>query len=517
MPELIVTSRYLKSGSAKNLANYVKYIATREGAVATSENNGNTQATQKQQDFITKMLQDIPDVVKLAEYSEYVQSPTQRNATALITRALDENAERIVERENYIGYLANRPGAVKYGSHALFSFDNTPIDLNAVANEIANHKGTVWTHVVALRRDNAQRMGYDTLETWRELVKRQIPNIAKAQKIDMKNLRWYAAFHDKETNPHVHIVVYSTNEREGYLTNQGIEQIRSSFANDIYQDELHHLYARQTEVRNQLKQESAELMKEIAKSFSDGDANEELCNLVLRLQQQLNEAKGKKVYGYLNADTKKTVDDIFKLLAGHPSIEKMYKLWCEMERLKHDVYSSAKITPLPLIDNPQFKSVKNMIIKAVLDMNMPAPNPYSIPLNDDSDLDDNLSDDVFDWNDEDAVEVKMDSFNVYMKWSDEYKRAYKLYYKKDATDDEKEESVALQLRKEIFLRFTTLEKYMPMIKKSHSHITSRLLTVFLNLNQHQAKCNHTCNTVLARCIAMDLELSRTTRNPLNGS
>jgi len=443
MPKLIVTSRYLKSGSAKNLANYVKYIATREGAITTSENNGTAQATQKQQDFITKMIQDIPDVVELSEYSEYVQAPTQRNATALITRAVDENAERIVERENYIGYLANRPGAVKYGSHALFSFDNTPIDLNAVAKEIANHKGNVWTHVVALRRDNAQRMGYDTLETWRELVKRQIPNIAKAQKIDMKNLRWYAAFHDKETNPHVHIVVYSTDEREGFLTNQGIEQIRSSFANDIYQDELHHLYARQTVVRNQLKNESAKLMKELAKSFSDSDANEELSNLVLKLKQQLTEAKGKKVYGYLNADTKKTVDDIFRILAHHPNIEKMYKLWCEMEQLKHDVYSSAKITPPALIDNPQFKSVKNMIIKAVLDMNMPVPNPYSVPLNDDSDLGDDLSEDVFTWNDEDAVEVEVGSSDVYMKWSDKYKRACKLYYKKDATDDEKEEAVAL--------------------------------------------------------------------------
>ena len=443
MPKLIVTSRYLKSGSAKNLANYVKYIATREGAIVTCENNGTAQATQKQQEFITKMIQDIPNVVELSEYSEYVHSPIQRNATALITRAVDENAEHIIERENYIGYLANRPGAVKYGSHALFSFDNTPIDLNAVAKEIANHKGNVWTHVVALRRDNAQRMGYDTLETWRELVKRQIPTIAKAQKIDMKNLRWYAAFHDKETNPHVHIVVYSTDEREGFLTNQGIEQIRSSFANDIYQDELHHLYARQTEVRNQLKSESEVLMKELAKSFSDGDANEELCNLVLQLQKQLHKAKGKKVYGYLKADTKKTVDDIFEILAQHPNIEKMYKLWCEMEQLKHDVYSSAKITPPALFDNPQFKSVKNMIIKAVLDMNMPVPSPYSIPLNDDSDLGDNLSNDVFTWNDEDTVVIEVDSFDVYMKWSDEYKNACKLYYKKHATDDEKEEAVAL--------------------------------------------------------------------------
>lgn len=169
MPRLIVTSRYLKCGSKKNLKNYVTYIATREGVVQTFN-----------------------------------------------------------ERENYVGYLANRPN-----SHGLFSQTDAPINLNKIAKEISEHKGNVWTHVVSLRRDDAQKMGYDNLNAWRDLVVRQIPNIAKNQKIDLKNLQWYAAFHDKKTNPHVHIIVYSTNEREGFLTNHGIEKIRSGFANDI--------------------------------------------------------------------------------------------------------------------------------------------------------------------------------------------------------------------------------------------------------------------------------------------
>lgn len=124
--------------------------------------------------------------------------------------------DRLTSRENYVGYLANRPGAVKFGSHGLFSQSDEPINLEKVAKEIANHGGNVWTHVVSLRRDNAQAMGYDNLKAWRELVKRQIPNIAKNQKIDMANLKWYAAFHDKKTNPHVHIIVYSDNEREDF-------------------------------------------------------------------------------------------------------------------------------------------------------------------------------------------------------------------------------------------------------------------------------------------------------------
>ena len=310
MPKIIVTSRYLKKGSKKNLKNYVKYIATREGAV--------------------------PPVNK---------------------------------RENYVGYLANRPGSVKFNTHGLFSQTNEPINLEKVAKEIANHGGNVWTHVVSLRRDDAQKMGYDNLKAWRELVIRQIPSIAKNQKIDLKNLRWYAAFHDKETNPHVHIIVYSTDEREGFLTNHGIEKIRSGFANDIYSDELHHLYEQQTDLRNLLKKESEQLMKQLAEKVSQNkNFDVELIDLVLKLHNQLVESKGKKVYGYLKSDVKKTVDEIFARLADNESVKKMYELWCEMEQQKHDVYSSAKVGFPSLVDNKEFKSVKNMIVQTVLQM-----------------------------------------------------------------------------------------------------------------------------------------------------
>ncbi len=223
--------------------------------------------------------------------------------------------------------------------------------------------------MVSLRRDDAQKMGYDNLKAWRDLVIRQIPNIAKNQKIDMKNLRWYAAFHDKKTNPHVHIIVYSTNEREGFLTNHGIEKIRSEFANDIYADELHHLYEQQTDLRNLLKKESEQLMKQLAEKVSQNkNFDVELINLVDKLHTQLMESKGKKVYGYLKSDIKKTVDEIFAKLANNDSIKKMYDLWCEMEQQKHDLYSSARIDFPALTYNKEFRSVKNMIIQTVMKM-----------------------------------------------------------------------------------------------------------------------------------------------------
>lgn len=458
MPKLIVTSRYLKSGSGKKkqLYHYVKYIATREGSVPIPNANETAPATKSQQELISSLLHDFPDSKELFEYEDYQKNPTIKNGSALISVILDRNMDRLTSRENYVGYLANRPGTVKFGSHGLFSQSDEPINLEKVAKDIANHGGNVWTHVVSLRRDNAQAMGYDNLKAWRELVKRQISNIAKNQKIDMANLKWYAAFHDKKTNPHVHIIVYSTNEREGFLTNHGIEKIRSGFANDIYADELHHLYAQQTDLRNQMKKESEQLMKQLADNISQNDVdNAELIDLVAKLHEQLNSSKGKKVYGYLKADVKKTVDEIFIRLAENESIQKMYSLWCEMEQQKHDVYSSARVQFPKLADNKEFKSVKNMIIQTVLDMNSPVVDieieePELTEKTDDDITDippqiDEFDNAVYFDNDDMAANGFSCSSKIspkepddspkskyYLKWSNAYKEACKLIYNKQS-------------------------------------------------------------------------------------
>ena len=372
MPRIIVTSRYLKSGNKKNVSNYVKYIATRPGSVTKDIPNENKQVTEKQKELIETMLKDFPDSQTMYEYDDYVANPNQSTASAFISEVIERYSDRMDSMQNYISYLANRPGAVKHGKHALFSQEDKEIELNKVAKEITEHKGNVWTHVVSLRREDAEKMGYTNLESWRQLILRNIPVIAKQSKIDLKNLKWYAAFHDKKTNPHVHIVVYSTNVREGFLTKAGIEKIRSAFANDIYHDELYSLYGQQNTIRNELKKESEELMASLSVvSKDDFEMSPEVIQLVSKLSAQLNEHKGKKYYAFLKPQVKQTVDEIFSQLADNEKIKKMYELWCELEQKKHDTYSSAKITFPPLTDSVQFKSVKNMIIKTVLDMNLP--------------------------------------------------------------------------------------------------------------------------------------------------
>ena len=99
---------------------------------------------------------------------------------------------------------------------------------------MAEHSGNVWTPVVALRREDAERLGYDSAENWQALVNASICDIAKAYKIRLENLRWYAAFHQKPNQVHIHMILFSADSKEGYLTKEGIRQVKSAFARRIY-------------------------------------------------------------------------------------------------------------------------------------------------------------------------------------------------------------------------------------------------------------------------------------------
>lgn len=373
MPKIIVTSRYMKSGSHSHIGNYVKYIATREG-VEVSEKS--IFSTKNQEQLIQKLLNDFPDSKNLPEYEKYSADKNSRNASECITAIIDNNMDLLASREIYINYLGTRPNAVRIGSHGLFSETDEPINLAKTAREVAMHEGNIWTHVVSLRRDDAERMGYNNLPVWHDLVKRHIDDIAAAQKIERKNLKWYAAFHDKENNPHVHIVVYSQNPKEGFLTNVGIEKIRSVFVNDIYRDELQNLYQKQTAVRDKLRSDSDALMKSLVSELQSGNYYDpQLENLIQKLFVQLKNSKGKKQYGYLKPEVKKTVDDIVSCLAENSAIKKMYSEWCELEKEKYMTYTSAVKSFPSLAENKVFKPIKNCVINTVLNMNRTLDSP----------------------------------------------------------------------------------------------------------------------------------------------
>ena len=245
--------------------------------------------------------------------------------------------------------------------------------LDQIAEEVANHPGNVWSHVVSLRREDAIRLGYDNSDRWRELVMRHIADIAEQTKIPLCNLKWYGAFHDTTHHPHIHLIVYSTNPKQGFLTKQGIDKIRSVFANDIFHDELQSIYQEQTLRRDELKMESKKYVEQLVKQIAENHFhNANLENLILTLKNQLDNTKGKKVYGYLKPEVKKTVDEIFRILSQEKNISELYEKWCELERQKYKTYTQ-KEKEFPLLwENKVFQPVRNMIIQQVLQMQFPA-------------------------------------------------------------------------------------------------------------------------------------------------
>ena len=444
MSQLIVTSRYLKNGNQKNKTkrrNYTKYIATRETVEIRSQKfvDRNANATKNQEQLINDLINDFPESKRYLEYEDYEREPTIENAGELISTIVERNADVVGNRQNFVGYMAMRPGVEKRGSHGLFNEKDEPIILNQAANEIAEHKGNVWSHVVSLRREDAVRLGYDNSDAWRELVKRHISDIAKAQNIPLCNLKWYAAYHDTTHHPHIHLLVYSTNPKQGFLTKAGIDKIRSAFANDIFHDDLQSIYQEQTVSRDELKAVSKNEFESIVNIIASNDHTDpQLEELIRKLYIQLQNVKGKKVYGYLPKEIKETVNKIFSELAKDENIRQLYDKWCSLERLKYKTYT-LKETELPeLSANKVFQPLRNMIIRTVLNMKPFDANTEIEGSEPNDEYFDNTPQNMsplFDEaeplaekeTDESAAAIKN-----YIKWNDQYKKACKLIYGKDA-------------------------------------------------------------------------------------
>ena len=414
--------------------------------------------------MLRDLLSDFPEAKRYLEYEDYTANPTVENASELISTIIERNADVIGNRQNFVGYMAMRPGVQKRGSHGLFNEKDEPIILDRVANEIANHKGNVWSHVISLRREDAIRLGYDNSEAWRQLVMRHISDIAKNQKISLCNLKWYAAFHDTTHHPHIHLLVYSENTKEGFLTNEGINKIRSAFANDIFKDDLQSIYQEQTLSRDELKAVSKTEFESVVRKIQQSDfENPQLENLIRKLYSQLQNVKGKKVYGYLPQEVKETVNSIFSELANDDNIRQLYEKWCSLESLKYKTYTQKEKELPPLVDNKVFQPVRNMIIRTVLDMNYPVidveieePEPTEQFANDDFYVDillkfdeseqsendkvtfsdnDELTAEEFTCSNESAVTVDIDDepqSKYYLKWSTAYKEACKIIYNKQS-------------------------------------------------------------------------------------
>lgn len=371
MARLVTKFKYLKPNRKVSAGGYAKYIATREGVEKIDDTKKFAPATEKQKNLIEKILKDFPDSKDMFEYADYLEKQNQGSASDFISRVMEDYAYEISGRKAYADYIATRPRAERFGSHGLFTDDGVQVQLSKVAEELNNHKGNIWTAIISIRREDAERLGFNTGTRWRDMFRTQTEALAKNLKIPIQNLRWYAAFHNESHHPHVHLIAYSTVENEGYLTQKGVENLRSSFAKDIFQQDLLCVYEKQTEHRDKLRAEARYVVDDLVSKINfEIDINSSIQQKLLELAHRLSKTSGKKVYGYLKPDVKALVDFIVEELASDDRIAKLYDLWYEQKENTIKTYTDEVPDRIPLAQNKEFKSIKNAIIKEALKLKL---------------------------------------------------------------------------------------------------------------------------------------------------
>ena len=369
MARIILKSPYLKPNAKVHIENYIKYIATREGAEPVKNSTNLLPAYETQKKLIDKLIKEYPDSKELFEHEDYLSKPTRENADELIMRIAEMHSELLGDREKYVKYIAERPRVERISSHGLFTDDGIPIILSDVAKEISESESNIWTHIISLRREDAERLGYNSADEWMNLIRANRNMIAKNMKIAPENFRWYAAFHNESHHPHIHMIAYSTDPGEAYLTKKGIKEIKSTLAKEIFRQDLMSVYEKQTEHRDALRTNSHEVITEIVSKINSGVYdNPKLEDMFLHLAERLSKTSDKKQYGYLKADVKAIVDSIVDELASDENISKLYDLWYEQREEVIKTYTDELPERIPLSQNKEFKSIRNAVIQEAMNI-----------------------------------------------------------------------------------------------------------------------------------------------------
>ena len=360
MARLIVKSPYIKCGGGNSAGGYMRYIATRE-RVELIQND--RPPTRKQEQLIAKLVKDFPDAKEMGEYGDYQEHPTKANASAFISQALEENWSAVQKSDGYMKYIATRPRAERLGSHGLFG-DKDGVELDKAMAELESYTGNVWTHIISLKREDAERLGYDNARAWRNLLRAHRNDIAAAMNIPPQDFRWYAAFHDEGDHPHVHMMAWSVKPGQAYLSQDGIRQIKSKLTNDIFQQEMLHLYEQKTVSRDQLVREARQAMRELVQQMRTRICDHpEAERLMQELTLQLERVNGKKSYGYLPKKQKALVDEIVDQMEQLPTVAECYEQWWQLQGQVEDFYSEKERHRPPLSRQKEFRQIKNAVIQ----------------------------------------------------------------------------------------------------------------------------------------------------------
>ena len=342
----------------KSAGGYMKYIATREGVEVLT---GKGPATEKQKEMVAKLLKDFPDMRDSFEYEDYKQAPTLHTASALISAALDSHMQNLQSENGYLKYIATRPGAEKHGAHGLFGREENA-DLNTAIRDLTSHDGNVWTIIYSLHREDAERLGYNSAAAWQKLLVRQQSKFAEAFHVPVSALHWYAAYHDADTHPHIHMMIWT--DQETVLKRDAVVKLRSAMTNSIFQAELENLYIRKNAAYKDVTEAARTAMHGLVDRLeSIENPPESIQQKMLELALELRTTSGKKQYAYLKKPLKDMVDSIVDELEKLPEVAAYYSVWNGLRDTLEGYYKNRPRQHNPLSQQKEFRAIKNAIIQ----------------------------------------------------------------------------------------------------------------------------------------------------------
>ena len=336
----------------------MKYIATREGVEVLT---GKGPATEKQKEMVVKLLKDFPDMRDSFEYEDYKQAPTLHTASALISAALDSHMQNLQSENGYLKYIATRPGAEKHGAHGLFGREDNA-NLTAAMHDLTAHDGNVWTIIYSLHREDAERLGYNNAAAWRKLLVSHQNKFAEAFHVPASALHWYAAYHDADTHPHIHMMVWT--DQETVLKRDAVVKLRSVMTNSIFQAELENLYIRKNAAYKDVTEAARAVMHDLVDRIEfTSEVPASIQQKLLELALELRTVGGKKQYGYLKKPLKDKVDDIVDELEKLPEVAAYYSVWNGLRDTLEGYYKNRPRQHNPLSQQKEFRAIKNAIIQ----------------------------------------------------------------------------------------------------------------------------------------------------------
>ena len=263
--------------------------------------------------------------------------------------------------QGYLKYIATRPSAEKHGAHGLFGRqENT--ELTAAMHDLTAHDGNVWTIIYSLHREDAERLGYNNAAAWRKLLVSQQNKFAEAFHVPSDSLHWYAAYHDADTHPHIHMMVWT--EQETVLKRDAVVKLRSAMTNSIFQAELENLYIQKDAAYKDVTEAARVVMHDLVdrmESVSDPPAS--IQEKLLELALELRTVSGKKQYAYLKKPLKEMVDSIVDELEKLPEVAAYYSVWNGLRDTLEGYYKNRPRQHNPLSQQKEFRAIKNAIIQ----------------------------------------------------------------------------------------------------------------------------------------------------------